>query len=85
MTKKEILNRIASNCVECMYDSTCPGTKNKQVENCKITQCQFWELRPLTEKGKYQRRRDKFVSMTVDEQLRIKNKVRSIQKNDVYK
>lgn len=33
-------------CKDCIYDEKGPGTWRKQVENCTVTLCPLYEVRP---------------------------------------
>ena len=50
--KTSALKAIRQNCKDCIYDSAEKGTWIEQVEACEITQCAFYEHRPLTGKTK---------------------------------
>ena len=39
---------IAEKCKECIYDPTEPYSWRKQVENCPITTCGLYPVRPIT-------------------------------------
>ena len=55
-TKQTIVKRIAkkgglrasinANCCDCIYDELEPGTWRKQVENCTVTNCELYAVRP---------------------------------------
>ena len=35
-------------CKGCIYDKDVQGSWRDQVENCKATKCELWEVRPVT-------------------------------------
>lgn len=39
-------------CKDCIYDSLCPGTWRKQVEECTSKDCSLWPVRPTTTRSK---------------------------------
>ena len=45
---------IDEHCKSCIYDSLAPGTWRKQVEECTVTVCKLYPVRPLTVKRKPQ-------------------------------
>jgi hypothetical protein len=55
---------IRINCKECIYDPEGKGTWIEQVEACTITQCAFYEHRPLTSKTKHLRREKELELLT---------------------
>jgi hypothetical protein len=43
---------INAKCKDCIYDDLCPGTWLKQVEECTLTDCPLWSVRPKTAAGR---------------------------------
>lgn len=39
---------INAKCKDCIFDSCVPGTWRQQVEDCTITDCPLWNVRPKT-------------------------------------
>lgn len=39
---------INAMCKTCIYDKAEAGTWREQVENCQVTSCALWEVRPKT-------------------------------------
>lgn len=39
---------INAYCKTCVYDQSSPGTWREQVENCGVTKCELYEVRPRT-------------------------------------
>lgn len=39
---------IRAKCKECTYDSSQPGTYLRQIEDCRVTKCALWPVRPMT-------------------------------------
>jgi hypothetical protein len=39
---------IADYCKMCSYDEKQPGSWRQQVEDCTLTKCPLWPVRPLT-------------------------------------
>lgn len=39
---------ISAYCKACIYDNAEPGSWREQTENCKVTQCELWTVRPMT-------------------------------------
>ena len=37
---------INAHCCQCIYDELVPGTWRKQVENCTVSDCELYHLRP---------------------------------------
>jgi hypothetical protein len=58
---------IRKNCKECIYDTEDKGSWIDQVEACTITQCPFYEHRPLTGKTKRLRREKEIALLTPSE------------------
>lgn len=42
---KQAINNM---CKTCIYDKAEPGTWREQVENCSVTKCELYEVRPMT-------------------------------------
>lgn len=49
---KGLRARVAAHCVSCAYDETVPGTWRQQVEDCQVTLCALWEVRPRSSGSK---------------------------------
>lgn len=47
---------INDNCKECTYDDAEPGTWRQQVENCTVTSCKLWPVRPISTTNRQQKR-----------------------------
>lgn len=39
---------IEQHCKNCTYDQESPGTWREQVENCSVTSCALYAVRPVT-------------------------------------
>lgn len=48
---------IAEFCKECIYDPTEKGSWRQQVENCHMTKCPLYPVRPITLDSIYANRR----------------------------
>ena len=44
--------RADAHCVSCVYDEMVPGTWRQQVEECQVTLCALWEVRPRSSGSK---------------------------------
>lgn len=44
--------RVDAHCVSCVYDEMVPGTWRQQVEECQVTLCALWEVRPRSSGSK---------------------------------
>jgi hypothetical protein len=55
---------IRVNCKQCIHDPADKGSWIEQVEGCTITQCAFYEHRPLTGKTKRLRRENELALLT---------------------
>jgi len=58
---------IFNHCKNCIYDTAEKGTWIEQVENCKITQCEFYEHRKLTSKTRRLQRENYLASLSPSE------------------
>jgi hypothetical protein len=45
--RQSLRSAIDGNCKNCIYDCEEPGTWRQQVENCAITSCALYRVRPL--------------------------------------
>jgi hypothetical protein len=48
---KGLRTRVNLMCKDCIYDPEGTGTWRKQVENCTVTLCPLWEIRPRSRNG----------------------------------
>ena len=39
---------VKQHCKNCTYDAAQPGTYLQQIENCTVTKCALWSVRPMT-------------------------------------
>lgn len=39
---------IRAKCKDCTYDPADRGTYLQQIENCRVTKCALWPVRPVT-------------------------------------
>ena len=39
---------VEAKCKDCTYDHAAPGTWREQVEQCTVTRCPLWVVRPMT-------------------------------------
>jgi hypothetical protein len=39
---------VEAKCKDCTYDQAAPGTWREQVEQCRVTKCALWPVRPMT-------------------------------------
>jgi len=53
---------IARFCKECIYDPTETGSWRQQVENCTITSCPLYSVRPLTTATVHDKRKSRLLS-----------------------
>ena len=44
--------RADAHCVSCVYDEMVSGTWRQQVEDCQVTLCALWEVRPRSSGNK---------------------------------
>lgn len=52
-SKRPSLRRaINTHCKACIYDRTNGGPWRKQVENCTVTECELYPVRPLPKRNK---------------------------------
>ena len=50
---------VDEKCKQCTYDPSSPGSWRQQTENCTVTSCPLWEVRPVTMESGHQRRKAK--------------------------
>lgn len=50
---------IELKCKECTYDPCAAGSWRHQVEECRVTSCPLWEVRPITMETMLARRKGK--------------------------
>lgn len=57
---------IENKCKDCTYDSCAPGSWRFQVEECRVTSCPLWEVRPITMETMLARRKGNKDATGVD-------------------
>ena len=50
---------IEQKCKDCTYDQYAPGSWRSQVQDCTVTRCALWEVRPITMETMLARRKGK--------------------------
>jgi len=50
---------VEAKCKDCTYDQASPGSWRQQVEDCRVTSCPLWIVRPVTMETVNARRKDK--------------------------
>ena len=54
---------IEEKCKDCSYDHAAPGSWRSQTEECRVTSCPLWEVRPVTMELMLARRKGKSDSV----------------------
>lgn len=47
-TMASLKSAIRAKCKDCTYDQLAGGTYLQQIEDCRITRCPLWPVRPMT-------------------------------------
>jgi len=45
-SKAGLRGKVNAMCISCVYDEHVSGTWRNQTENCTVTLCPLWEVRP---------------------------------------
>lgn len=57
---------IEAKCKDCTYDQAAPGTWRDQVEECRVTACPLWPVRPMTTATVIAVRKAKGTELNID-------------------
>ena len=57
---------IEQKCKDCSYDPQQAGSWRLQVQDCRVTSCALWEVRPITMETLLARRKTKSVGDGTD-------------------
>ncbi len=74
---------IAAFCKSCIYDHLATGTCLQQIENCDMSKCELYYLRPVTQKLKNILKQAKYDAMTPAEQKSADDK--ALRRAELFK